>query len=102
MRSPSRRSLLRLLLTATLGLTTLRRAPGQPSDRGIGGTGFAPGDDRGIGGTGVIGTIQKFGSIIVNDLRIAYAPDAEVNIDGRAAKLAASSARLTRFGSASR
>ena len=88
MRSPSRRSLLRLLLSTALGLTTLRRAPGQPSDRGIGGTGFAPGDDRGIGGTGVIGTIQKFGSIIVNDLRIAYAPDAEVNIDGRAAKLA--------------
>ena len=49
-----------------LALPTLRRAPGQPSDRGIGGTGFAPGDDRGIGGTGVIGTIRKFGSIVVN------------------------------------
>ena len=68
-----------------LAFPALRRAPGQPSDRGIGGTGFAPGDDRGIGGTGVIGTIRKFGSIVVNDLRIAYAPDADVRIDGRPA-----------------
>ena len=44
-------------------------------DRGIGGTGvFSEPDDgdRGIGGTGVIGTIRKFGSIIVNGMRIAY------------------------------
>ena len=81
----SRRSLLRALLSTVLALPALRRAPGQPSDRGIGGTGFAPGDDRGIGGTGVIGTIRKFGSIVVNDLRIAYAPDADVRIDGRPA-----------------
>ncbi len=86
MRPPlSRRSLLRLLLSTVLAFPALRRAPGQPSDRGIGGTGFAPGDDRGIGGTGVIGTIRKFGSIVVNDLRIAYAPDADVRIDGRPA-----------------
>ena len=69
-------------------MPALRRAPGQPSDRGIGGTGFVPGDDRGIGGTGVIGTIRKFGSIVVNDLRIAYAPDVDVRIDGRPATVA--------------
>jgi len=38
--------------------------------------------DRGIGGTGVIGTIRQFGSIVVNDLRIAYPPDVAVIIDG--------------------
>jgi hypothetical protein len=38
--------------------------------------------DRGIGGTGVIGTIRQFGSIIVNDLRIAYPHDVAVVIDG--------------------
>lgn len=82
---PSRRIVLRLLATTALSLSALRRAPGQPGDRGIGGTGYAPGDDRGIGGTGVIGTIRRFGSIVVNDLRIAYAPDADVRIDGRPA-----------------
>ena len=44
----SRRSLLRALLSTVLAFPALRRAPGQRSDRGIGGTGFAPGDDRGI------------------------------------------------------
>lgn len=59
----------------------------QPSDRGIGGTGMAPEgrdkppSDRGIGGTGVIGTIQRFGSIYVNNLRIAYRKNASVTID---------------------
>lgn len=85
MSAVARRKLLRLMLSAALALPVLRRAIGQPDDRGIGGTGFMPGDDRGIGGTGVIGTIQKFGSIVVNDLRIAYAPDADVRIDGRPA-----------------
>ena len=40
------------------------------------------GDDRGIGGTGVIGTIRRFGSIYVNGLRIAYAKDVAVVVDG--------------------
>lgn len=59
-------------------------------DRGIGGTGFpsftieSDNGDRGIGGTGVIGTISRFGSIIVNDMRIAYPAGASVEIDGRA------------------
>ena len=58
------------------------------SDRGIGGTGVAPPqdlEDRGIGGTGVVGTIRRFGSIVVNGLRIGYAPDVRVTIDGRRA-----------------
>ncbi|PJI51852.1 hypothetical protein CTI14_52480, partial [Methylobacterium radiotolerans] len=46
--------------------------------------------DRGIGGTGVIGTIRRFGSIVVNDLRIAYPPEVEVRIDGTAATCACS------------
>ena len=39
-------------------------------------------------GTGVIGTIRRFGSIIVNDLRIAYPPEVEVRIDGAVARAA--------------
>jgi len=45
--------------------------------------------DRGIGGTGVIGTIRQFGSIVVNDLRIAYPPNVAVIIDGIAKSSAA-------------
>ena len=77
-------------LASTALVTTLGRACGAPLDRGIGGTGAAPSadeTDRGIGGTGVIGTIRKFGSIVVNDLRIAYPQDAEVRIDGRLASV---------------
>ena len=63
-----------------------RGAPEQPRDQGIGGTGAVPaGDDRGIGGTGVIGTIRRFGSIYVNGLRIAYAKDVAVVVDGEPA-----------------
>ena len=92
---PSRRRLLALL--ASTGLSALFTAPGfepghgAPRDQGIGGTGAAPPptdeSDRGIGGTGVIGTIKKFGSIYVNDLRISYPESAEVRIDGRPASL---------------
>src|SRR5947207_2401730 len=38
--------------------------------------------DRGVGGTGVIGTIRRFGSIVVNDLRIAFPKDVSVVMDG--------------------
>lgn len=62
----------------------------QPSDRGIGGTGAAAappnGEDRGIGGTGVIGTIRRFGSIVVNGLRVSFPPDVAVSIDGEPAR----------------
>ena len=61
------------------------------SDRGLGGTGVAPPDpedsDRGIGGTGVIGTIRRFGSIVVNDLRVTFPRSVAVRIDGRPAHL---------------
>lgn len=88
----TRRRLVLLAATA-LGSTLSTRVIGAPGDQGIGGTGFSlrPADedgDRGIGGTGVIGTIRKFGSIIVNDLRIAYPTDATVRIDGRPASVA--------------
>jgi hypothetical protein len=56
------------------------------SDRGIGGTGGpAVGpeiSDRGIGGTGIVGVITGFGSVIVNGLEIAYAPDTPLTVDG--------------------
>ncbi|MBE7245533.1 MAG: hypothetical protein INR63_11310, partial [Actinomycetospora chiangmaiensis] len=95
---PNRRFVLRLLA----GAATLPPAPARPQeaprDQGIGGTGMmrtdAPRDpplgegDRGIGGTGVIGTIRRFGSIVVNDLRIAYPKDAEVRVDGAPAGIA--------------
>jgi len=80
-----------MALMAASALAPLRAVPAaaqNAGDRGIGGTGLAPsgsGDDRGIGGTGFIGTIRRFGSIIVNDTRIAYPPQARVTIDGRIA-----------------
>lgn len=56
------------------------------SDRGIGGTGApAPGpqiNDRGIGGTGIVGVITGFGSVIVNELEIAYTQNTPVTVDG--------------------
>ena len=52
------------------------------SDQGIGGTGIGRGNDHGIGGTGIVGVIQRFGSIVVNGQRIAYAADVPVRIDG--------------------
>ncbi|GJD58176.1 DUF5666 domain-containing protein [Methylobacterium dankookense] len=94
-RSLNRRRALRLL-AGLGGLLLPRLAPAQEApirDQGIGGTGArlteAPGEgDRGIGGTGVIGTIRRFGSIVVNDLRISYPEDVAVRIDGAPAKAA--------------
>lgn len=37
--------------------------------------------DRGIGGTGVVGTIRRFGSIVVNGIRIAYPKNVRTTID---------------------
>lgn len=96
-----RLALTRRALLASLGTAMIWRpaeaAPERPRDVGIGGTGFAPegsaGSDRGIGGTGFTGTIQRFGSIIVNDSRIAYRQDVPVTIDGLVA-----SARDLRIG----
>jgi Domain of unknown function (DUF5666) len=56
-------------------------------DQGIGGSGLSVSggeeDDRGIGGTGIVGTIQGFGSIIVNDVHIPFDDDTPVRIDGK-------------------
>jgi Domain of unknown function (DUF5666) len=56
------------------------------SDRGIGGTGAPPTgpqiSDRGIGGTGIVGVITGFGSVFVNGLEIAYAPNTPLTVDG--------------------
>ncbi len=100
MRRPTRRAALLWLAAspAALALALLpeggRAAPETPPrDQGIGGTGARPTEgtgvegDRGIGGTGVIGTIRGFGSIIVNDLRIAYPQDVAVVIDGAPARV---------------
>lgn len=88
---PHRRLVLQLLAGATGLAPFMARPQDAPRDQGIGGTGARPepapaepplgGGDRGIGGTGVIGTIRRFGSIIVNDLRIAYPKDVAVRID---------------------
>ncbi|WP_330084978.1 DUF5666 domain-containing protein [Methylocystis iwaonis] len=62
------------------------RAGEKPKDNGLGGTGYIsvlPDPDNGLGGTGVVGTIRGFGSILVNGLKISYAPTAEVTIDGQ-------------------
>ncbi|WP_237479638.1 hypothetical protein [Lichenibacterium dinghuense] len=93
-RSLSRRSFAALALQALALWSGRARAqdPMDGADRGLGGTGAAPTDaeetlgrDRGIGGTGVIGTIRRFGSIVVNDLRVTFPPDVPVSIDGRPA-----------------
>ncbi|MFC4173920.1 hypothetical protein ACFOYU_18000 [Microvirga sp. GCM10011540] len=77
----------RWLAALALLLLPLEVARSQdPQDRGIGGTGVVSDDldgDRGIGGTGVMGTIRGFGSIIVNGLRVTYAPNVPVRIDGQ-------------------
>ncbi|MEZ2126648.1 MULTISPECIES: DUF5666 domain-containing protein [unclassified Sinorhizobium] len=60
-----------------------------PHDHGIGGTGHSGrvgkggGEDHGIGGTGIFGTIQGFGSVIVNDVHVPYTDTTPIFIDGR-------------------
>ncbi len=95
-----------MLLEIGIGWAARAAAQGLPGeDRGIGGTGVAPSDpaerlgqDRGIGGTGVVGTIRRFGSIVVNDLQITYPPSVRVTIDDRAGHDARSPARPCRGG----
>src|ERR1700744_3759441 len=75
----------RRVLLAGLWLAGMRSAWAQVrrgTDQGIGGPGIGRGDDHGIGGTGIVGVIQRFGSIFVNDQRVTYAPDVPVRIDG--------------------
>ncbi|MBT9369652.1 DUF5666 domain-containing protein [Rhizobium sp. CSW-27] len=86
----SRRLFLHLAASLPLLAANAWAAPRKvpSSDHGIGGTGLSvsgggEGDDHGIGGTGIVGTLQRFGSIYVNDLRIRYPDDVPVFIDGR-------------------
>ncbi len=83
----TRRAVIAALGATTASLHDAIAAPEKPRDIGIGGTGVAPegpaGGDRGIGGTGFVGTIQRFGSIVVNDRRITYGPNVPVTIDGQ-------------------
>ena len=83
-RTWSRRRLLQVMGAASVPRAVSAAAE---DDRGIGGTGVVvPVDldgDRGIGGTGVIGTIRRFGSIVVNDLRITFPRSVAVRIDDR-------------------
>lgn len=78
----TRRAAVQALMSLAALANGARRAGAHPADRGIGGTGVAADpDDRGIGGTGLVGTIRDFGSIVVNDVHVAYPPDAIVIID---------------------
>jgi len=73
------------LLAGACGTTLLPAGAEEekPSDRGIGGTGIMADDGPGARAIGFIGTIQRFGSIYVNDARITYPDDVEVLVDGR-------------------
>lgn len=79
----TRRAMLRALGGAALAIPTFGQAASDPR---VAGAALPSGgdEDRGIGGTGIVGTIQKFGSIFVNDVRVAYPRDATVTIDGLA------------------
>jgi len=91
----TRRGLTRLLagLAATLGSPAAAGSLDPPEPDGgeppIPASGNKPSRDKGIGGTGVTGTIRRFGSIIVNDLRITYPETVGVTIDGHPATAAA-------------
>ena len=81
---PTRRSFLMLGAAMPVALFSILARATEPSkDQGIGGTGWTAGtdNDHGIGGTGIVGTIQRFGSIFVNDVRVAYDTDVPVWLD---------------------
>ncbi|UTS93856.1 MULTISPECIES: DUF5666 domain-containing protein [Rhizobium] len=67
--------------------------PTGTSDHGIGGSGLSiaggENEDHGIGGTGIVGTIQGFGSIIVNNIHIPFSATTPIDIDGRRAPASA-------------
>jgi hypothetical protein len=81
----------RLFMLAGVALPFAATAVAQQAttgDHGIGGSGLAvtggEGDeDHGIGGTGIVGTIQGFGSIIVNGVHIPFGVTTPVYIDGK-------------------
>ncbi|MBB2807530.1 UNVERIFIED_ORG: hypothetical protein GGD44_000627 [Rhizobium esperanzae] len=76
-----------------LGPELAAAQPTGTSDHGIGGSGLSIGggenEDHGIGGTGIVGTIQGFGSIIVNNVHIPFSPTTPIEIDGRRVRASA-------------
>lgn len=54
-------------------------------ESGIGGTGLVA---SGVGGTGIFGTITAFGSVCVNGLRVRYADDVAIEMNGAAGSAA--------------
>jgi hypothetical protein len=81
---PTRRDFLTLGAAVPAVFSSLLAKATEPSkDQGIGGTGWTAGTDgdQGIGGTGIVGTIQRFGSIFVNGVRVGYHPDVPVWLD---------------------
>jgi len=79
-----------LLAGVSLPLVVAARAVAQQAtgDHGIGGSGLSvtsggENEDHGIGGTGIVGTIQGFGSIIVNGVHIPFTMATPVFIDGK-------------------
>jgi hypothetical protein len=73
---------------------TVVAQPTGTSDHGIGGSGLSiqgggENEDHGIGGTGIVGTIQGFGSIIVNNIHIPFSATTPIDIDGRRAPASA-------------
>ncbi|WHO75624.1 DUF5666 domain-containing protein [Rhizobium sp. BT03] len=83
----------RQFLLGGIALPLLRAEPAAAqstgtSDHGIGGSGLSiqgggENEDHGIGGTGIVGTIQGFGSIIVNNIHIPFSARTPIEIDGR-------------------
>ena len=76
-----------------LGPKLAAAQPTGTSDHGIGGSGLSIGggenEDHGIGGTGIVGTIQGFGSIIVNNIHIPFSAATPIEIDGRRVRASA-------------
>ncbi|MCX5497183.1 DUF5666 domain-containing protein [Kaistia dalseonensis] len=84
--SLSRRHLLRALGSVFLFPTPGARAQDdKPADRGIGGTGISRSGVDNV--YGFVGTIERFGSIFVNGVRIQYGRNVRVRIDGAPASV---------------
>ncbi|MEI1248554.1 DUF5666 domain-containing protein [Rhizobium aouanii] len=88
-----RQFLLAGIALQVLGPTIAAAQPTGTSDHGIGGSGLSiqggEYEDHGIGGTGIVGTIQGFGSIIVNDIHIPFSATTPIEIDGRRVRASA-------------
>ncbi|MGO7871327.1 DUF5666 domain-containing protein [Rhizobium leguminosarum] len=89
-----RQFLLAGIALQVLGPKIAAAQPRGTSDHGIGGSGLSiqgggENEDHGIGGTGIVGTIQGFGSIIVNNIHIPFSATTPIEIDGRRVRASA-------------